>query len=193
MPTKASWSRLSRYTNGHCKARRRRSVPSTRRRSIQSTIWARYVYDRCYELVNKSALQNLRFHSGSIKDSDPTPDIIQLANLCMRYKFCRTTLLIFLCGVLRWINEDTLSLLAFSCGISDAIPQYNKFCDGCRCDISESTGCFTCKSCKDVDLCRLCFVRYEVDELKDIIVTCQDHPFLDFSKTLPIEGPEQWL
>jgi tetratricopeptide (TPR) repeat protein len=150
-------------------------------------------YDRCYELVKKSALQKLRFRSVSMEDSDPTPDIIRLANLCIRYEFCRTTLLIFLCGVLRWINEDTLSLLAFSYGISDAIPQYNKVCDGCLCDISESTGCFSCKSCKDVDLCGLCFARYGVDELKDTMVTCQDHPFLDFSKTLPIEDLEQWL
>jgi hypothetical protein len=128
-----------------------------------------------------------------MNDLEPTPDIIQLVNLCMQYKFCRTTLLISLCGVLRWINEDTHSLLAFSHGISDAIPQYDKICDGCSCGISESTGCFTCKSCKDVDLCELCFARYGVDELKDIMITCQDHPFLDFSKTIPIEDLEQWL
>jgi hypothetical protein len=150
-------------------------------------------HGRCYELVKKSTLQKLGFHSGLIEDSDPTPGIIQLVNLCMRYKSCRTTLLLFLCGVLRWINEDTLSLLAFSYGISGAIPQYNKICDGCRFEISVSTGCFSCQSCRDVDLCRLCFVRYELDELKDIMATCEDHPFLNFSKTLSIEGPEQWL
>jgi hypothetical protein len=150
-------------------------------------------YDRCYELVKRSTLQKLRFHPGSMKDSDPTPDIIQLVILCMRYKSYRTTLRLFLCSALRWINEDALSLLAFSYRISDAIPQYNKFCDGCDCDISASTGCFSCKSCKDVDLCGPCFARYGVDELKDIMGSCQDHPFLDFSKTLPIEDSEQWL
>jgi tetratricopeptide (TPR) repeat protein len=150
-------------------------------------------HGRCYELVKKFALQKLRFYSGSMEDSNPTPDILQLINLCVRYKSCRTTLLIFLCSVLQWMSEDTLSLLAFSYGISGAIPQYNKICDGCRCDISESTGYFSCKSCKDVDLCGPCFARYGVDELKDIMVACQDHPFLDFSKTLPIEDAEQWL
>lgn len=102
-------------------------------------------------------------------------------------KSCRKTLLALLCGVLHWINEDTLSLLAFSYEISDVLPQYNKFCDGCRCDINTSTDCFSCKSCRNVDLCRLYFARYELDELKDIMSTCQDHSFLDFSKTSSTE------
>jgi hypothetical protein len=119
--------------------------------------------------------------------------IIQLVSLCLRYKSCRTTLLILLYKVLLWINEDTLSLLAFSYGISDAVPQYNRFCDGCHCDINVSTGCFSCKSCMDVDLCRLCFARYELDELKDNMATFQDHTFVDFSRTVSAEDPEQWL
>jgi hypothetical protein len=45
----------------------------------------------------------------------------------------------------------------------------------------------------DVDLCRLCFARYELDELKDNMATFQDHTFVDFSRTVSAEDPEQWL
>jgi len=153
----------------------------------------RMYYDQCYELVKKSALQRLRFHSGLTERSECGSKIIYLITLCLRHKSCRTTLLILLHKVLLWINEETLSLLAFSYGVSDAIPQYNRFCDGCQCDIDASTGCFSCKSCKDVDLCRLCFSRYELDELKGIMATCQDHTFVDFSRTVTVEDAEPWL
>ena len=150
-------------------------------------------YDQCYERVKKSALQKLRFHSGLMKHSDCGSSIIQLVALCLRHKSCRTTLLSLLCKVLLWMNKETLSLLAFSHGVSDAIPQYNRFCDGCYCDIDVGTGCFSCKSCKDVDLCRLCFARYDLEELKSVMATCQDHTFTDFSTTVTVEDAEQWL
>jgi len=150
-------------------------------------------HDQCYELVKKSALQKLRFYSALTEHLECDSKIIQLVALCLRHKSCRTALLILLYKVLLWINEKTLSLFAFSYGVSDTVPQYNRSCDGCHCDIDVSTGYFSCKSCKDVDLCRLCFARYELDELKGIMTSCQDHIFVDFSKTVTVENVEQWL
>ena len=132
---------------------------------------------------------------------DPIADIVKLADFCIRYPSCRTVLLSYLCGMFRWINEDTLSNSVFSYGVSTSLPSYNALCDGCHCTLHVTTGRFACISCKDVDLCRSCFKRYEMDELKDIMTTCQDHPFLELSRTSITENSlhaerlsiEQWL
>jgi hypothetical protein len=162
--------------------------------TVNAAIYLGKIYrDYCYELVKKSTLQKLRFFSGLIEHSERGSRIIQLAALCLRHKLCRKILLIFLHKVLLWINEETLSLVAFSHGVSDIVPQYNRFCDGCQCSINVGTGCFSCKSCKDVDLCRLCCVRYDIDELKGIMGTCQYHTFVDFSRIVMVQDIEQWL
>ena len=94
--------------------------------------------EQCHELVKKSALRELCFHSGLTEPSEPGSRIVQLVALCLRHKSCRKTLLIFLHKTLLWINEETLSLFAFSHGVSNAIPQDKHGCDGCQIAISTS-------------------------------------------------------
>lgn len=161
----------------------------------------RLYHNRYLHAIRKSRLSSLSFYSSLTPATDPVSDIFKLVDLCTRYPSCRTVLLSYLCRIFGWINEDTLSCSAFSYQVSTVLPSYNAFCDGCNCNLCIATGRFACKSCEDVDLCRSCFKMYEMDELKDTMTTCQDHAFLELSKTSITENAlhtgrlpvEQWL
>jgi hypothetical protein len=146
-------------------------------------------YNRFYNAVKRSAFENLPFCPSLAPRTNPTADIVKFVDLCIRYPPRRTDLLHNLCKMLLWIDEDALAFLAFSYQVADSIPSYNAFCDGCRCGLEVATCRFACKSCKDIDLCRSCFERYEMDELKHMMLNCQDHPFLELSKIGEIGSP----
>ena len=158
-------------------------------------------HSRCFYAIRRPRLNGFSFHSSLTSATNPLSDIVKLADFCIRYPSCRTVLLSYLCGMFRWINEDTLSCSAFSYQVCTSLPSYNAICDGCNCNLCVATGRFACKSCEDVDLCRSCFKKYEMDELKNIMTICQDHQFLELSKTSITENAlyaeklsiEQWL
>jgi tetratricopeptide (TPR) repeat protein len=157
-------------------------------------------YDRCYYVVRRSIWRKLHFYPALVPDLSYVPDMVKLVELCIQYPSCRTILLASLCGMFRWNGEDTLSILAFSFAVVDSLPHYNVICDGCQHDLGITTGRFACKSCKNIDLCKSCFGKYELDELEDILESCQDHHFLELSKSstngliaTTQSSAEQWL
>jgi hypothetical protein len=67
-----------------------------------------------------------------------------------------------------------------------------------------ATGRFAYQYGKDIDLCRACIERYELDELKELMGSCHDHNFFELSMaeaeevgstsyTSTVLSVEQWL
>jgi tetratricopeptide (TPR) repeat protein len=158
-------------------------------------------YDRCFREIKMSTFGKSIFKPSTAISASPFVVIIKAVDLCIRYPPCRITGLVHLCAMFRWNNEDGFSTQAFRYSVSDTLPGYNSFCDGCGYDLNIGTGRNACTSCKDVDLCGSCFEKYEVDDLRDKMANCQDHVFLQLAKSGSMDdctdgkdlSVEEWL
>jgi len=138
--------------------------------------------NRCYKAAKLSSRQRLLFDSALLPKPNNHPQIIKLIDLCIWFPLCQPTLLAHLCRIFGWNGWDDLSVTASSYAVLDSLPRYNAYCDGCERDLDISTGRLGCKSCKKMDLCGGCFKKYELDGLKDVLKSCQNHHFLEMSK-----------
>jgi ZZ type zinc finger protein len=149
------------------------------------------LHDWCYHAMKSSTRGGLLFDSTLLPESNNSSHMVKLIDLCIRFPLCRPTLLAYLCKIFGRNGWDDLSATASSYAVFRSLPSYNAYCDGCERDLNISTGRFICKSCKDLDLCSSCFKKYELDGLKDVLKSCQDHHFLELSEIGLENNPSQ--
>lgn len=163
--------------------------------TLAEVLWA-----QCYKATKLAARQRLLSESAVSSGSTCHSQMIKLVNLCIQFPSSQPRLLAHLFKIFAWNRWDDIAVTASLYKVLDSLPSYDSYCDGCKRDLDITTGRLVCRSCMDLDLCSDCFEKYELDGLKDVLNSCQDHRFLDLSKIGLENNPnqtqlstEQWL
>ena len=119
------------------------------------------------------------YNRTTVKEKRPSGNriLVECISICRQYPSCSSIVYGNLGRILMWNGKDDDAVAAFQHQIAQA---HTVVCDGCDRSVSRETGRLICKSCLDVDLCRDCYAKYEVDEVT--IDGCQDHAFLESNR-----------